>query len=73
MANEVPGVDVPDALLRRMSKAKTREDGRKVGVEIAREMIETLTPHVAGFAISAPFGNVKIALAAFGKLNIDDI
>ena len=73
MANEVPGVVVPDALLRRMSKAKTREDGRKVGIEIAREMIETLTPHVAGFAISAPFGNVKIALAAFGKLNIDDI
>ena len=73
MANEVPGVVVPDALLRRMSKAKTREDGRKVGIEIAREMIETLTPYVAGFAISAPFGNVKIALAAFGKLNIDDI
>ena len=73
MANEVPGVVVPDALLRRMSKAKTREDGRKVGIEIAREMIEALTPHVAGFAISAPFGNVKIALAAFGKLNIDDI
>ncbi|MHC5173828.1 MAG: methylenetetrahydrofolate reductase [Planctomycetota bacterium] len=73
MANEVPGVVVPDALLRRMSKAKTREDGRKIGIEIAHEMIETLTPHVAGFAISAPFGNVKIALAAFGKLNIDDI
>jgi homocysteine S-methyltransferase len=73
MANEVPGVVVPDALLRRMSKAKTREEGRKVGIEIAREMIETLTPHVAGFAISAPFGNVKIALAAFGKMNIDDI
>lgn len=73
MANEVPGVVVPDVLLRRMSKAKTREDGRKVGIEIAREMIKTLTPHVAGFAISAPFGNVKIALAAFGKMNIDDI
>ena len=73
MANEVPGVVVPDALLRRMSKAKTREDGRKVGIEIAHEMIETLTPHVAGFAVSAPFGNVKIALAALGKIDINDV
>ena len=68
MANEVPGVVVPDELLARMSKAKTREDGRKIGIEIAQEMIETLRPHVAGFAVSAPFGNVKIALAALGKL-----
>ncbi len=73
MANEVPGVVVPDVLLERMSQAKTREDGRKIGIEIAREMIETLTPHVAGFAISAPFGNVKIALAALGKLSINEL
>ncbi|MHC4551422.1 MAG: bifunctional homocysteine S-methyltransferase/methylenetetrahydrofolate reductase [Planctomycetota bacterium] len=73
MANEVPGVIVPDALLERMSKAKTREDGRKIGIEIAQEMIETLRPHVAGFAVSAPFGNVKIALAALGKIDISDI
>jgi methionine synthase I (cobalamin-dependent)/5,10-methylenetetrahydrofolate reductase len=73
MANEVPGVVVPDALLRRMSKAKTREDGRKIGIEIANEMIEKLSPHVAGFAVSAPFGNVKIALATLGKITVDDI
>lgn len=73
MANEVPGVVVPDAFLRRMSKAKTREDGRKTGIEIAHEMIEILRPHVAGFAVSAPFGNVKIALATLGKIAIDDI
>lgn len=73
MANEVPGVVVPDALLRRMSKAKTREGGRKIGIEMAREMIEILTPHVAGFAVSAPFGNVKIALAALRKIDVDDI
>ena len=73
MANEVPGVVVPDTLLDRMSKATTREEGRRIGIEIAREMIETLSPHVAGFAVSAPFGNVKIALAALGKIDINDI
>jgi homocysteine S-methyltransferase len=73
MANEVPGVVVPQDLLDRMSKATTKEEGRKIGIESAREMIDSLTPHVAGFAVSAPFGNVKIALAAMGKININDI
>ncbi|MCI0498894.1 MAG: bifunctional homocysteine S-methyltransferase/methylenetetrahydrofolate reductase [Planctomycetales bacterium] len=67
MANEVPGVTVPEELLKRMSKAKTKEDGRKIGIEIAHEMVAALAPHVAGFAVSAPFGNVKIALAALGR------
>lgn len=71
MANEVPGVVVPDTLLERMSKATTREEGRRIGIEMAREMIEALRPHVAGFAVSAPFGNVKIALAAMGKMEIE--
>lgn len=73
MANEVPGVVVPEELLNKMSAAKTREQGRKTGVEIAREMIEQLGDSVAGFAVSAPFGNVKIALAAMGKIDIDEI
>ena len=73
MANEVPGVVVPETLLKRMSKAKTREDGRKIGIEIAQEMIEELSPHVAGFAVSAPFGNIHIALAALGKIAINEL
>ncbi len=67
MANEVPGVVVPPRLLERMARAQTREDGRKIGIEIAHEMIAELAPHVAGFAVSAPFGNVSTALAALGK------
>lgn len=73
MANEVPGVVVPQELLTRMSQATTREEGWRLGIEIAREMIEILKPHVAGFAVSAPFGNVKIALAALGKIEIEMI
>ncbi len=70
MANEVPGVVVPEALLNRMAQAQSAEDARKIGVEIAHEMIETLAPHVAGFAVSAPFGNVRLALAALGRLSL---
>jgi len=73
MANEVPGVVVPKALLDRMSAAKTRDQGRRLGVTIAREMIDQAADRVAGFAVSAPFGNVRIALAALGRIDIDAI
>ena len=73
MANEVPGVVVPEKLMERMSAAKTRDHARRVGVQIAREMIEQLDGHIAGLAVSAPFGNVKIALAALGKIPIEEI
>ena len=71
MANEVPGVVVPNGLLERMSKAKTKEQGRALGIEIAREMIDKISNVVGGFAVSAPFGNVETALAVLGKVDIN--
>ena len=73
MANEVPGVVVPNELLAKMSSAKTKEQGRSLGIEIAREMIEKISDRVAGYAVSAPFGNVKIALAALDRLDISEV
>jgi methionine synthase I (cobalamin-dependent)/5,10-methylenetetrahydrofolate reductase len=62
LANEVPGVEVPDSILERMSHAKTKEDGRKLGIEIAREICSAIDDRVAGFQVSAPFGLVDLAL-----------
>jgi homocysteine S-methyltransferase len=73
MANEVPGVVVPPKLLERMSAAKTQQEGRAIGVEIARELITQIHSSVAGFAVSAPFGNVKMALAVLGKIEINQV
>ncbi|MGE5293235.1 MAG: bifunctional homocysteine S-methyltransferase/methylenetetrahydrofolate reductase [Solirubrobacterales bacterium] len=70
MANEVPGVVVPPRLLDRMSQAKTKEEGRVLGIQIAQELVEEIREHVAGFAVSAPFGNVATALAVLGKAEI---
>jgi homocysteine S-methyltransferase len=70
MANEVPGVVVPPRLLDRMSQAKTKEQGRVLGIQIAQELVEQIREHVAGFAVSAPFGNVATALAVLGKADI---
>jgi methionine synthase I (cobalamin-dependent)/5,10-methylenetetrahydrofolate reductase len=70
MANEVPGVVVPEALLARMSKATTKEHGQALGTEIAQELVARIRDRVAGFAVSAPFGNVGTALAVLGKVDV---
>jgi homocysteine S-methyltransferase len=62
MKNEVPGVEVPDAVLERMSKCKSREDGFKIGCDIAREIRESINNVVSGFQVSAPFGKVELAI-----------
>ena len=36
-------------------------------------MTEKIGDYVAGFAVSAPFGNVKTALAVLGKIDIKEI
>lgn len=66
MKNEVPGVVIPDKVLERMSKAENADDARKVGVEIAHEMLSTLSSSVQGFQVSAPFGRIEMALAVIG-------
>ncbi|MFP4382262.1 MAG: bifunctional homocysteine S-methyltransferase/methylenetetrahydrofolate reductase [Candidatus Sumerlaeia bacterium] len=62
MNNEVPGVEVPEKILERMAKCKTKEDGVKTGIEISREICEEIRDSVAGYQVSAPFGRVEIAL-----------
>ncbi|MEN7974051.1 MAG: bifunctional homocysteine S-methyltransferase/methylenetetrahydrofolate reductase, partial [Verrucomicrobiota bacterium] len=62
LANEVPGVEIPEKILERMSHAKTKEDGRKLGIEIAREIRDAIADRVAGYQVSAPFGIVDLAL-----------
>ena len=62
LKNEVPGVVVPDTIIERMEKAKTKEDGIKYGVEIALDIKEQIKPYVNGYQVSAPFGKVDIGL-----------
>jgi len=64
LANEVPGVSVPDAIVERMRRAQ--ESGADAalaeGVAIACEMVEAVRPFVQGYHISAPSGRVDVAL-----------
>lgn len=62
LKNEVPGVEIPDSIINRMSQAKTKEDGLKIGIEIAHEIKDKIDSCVQGYQISAPFGKVDLAL-----------
>src|SRR6266849_1491729 len=68
LANEVPGVAVPESVLRRMQQASERgkEAALAEGVKIAREMFEQVRGAVQGVQVSAPFGRVDVALEVFG-------
>jgi homocysteine S-methyltransferase len=68
LANEVPGVVIPDAIIARMraASARSRELAVAEGIAIAREMVERLRGVVQGFQVSAPFGRVDLALQVFG-------
>jgi homocysteine S-methyltransferase len=63
MNNEVPGCIVPEDIMDRLRKVEdSKDDSRKVGVEIAYETLNMIKPMIRGVQISAPFGNVKSVL-----------
>ena len=62
MANEVPGVTVPDALVERMRKTGSAEAAAAEGVAIAREIVTAVKGMAAGVQISTPSGRLDAAL-----------
>ncbi len=68
LQNEVPGVDIPPAVLERMARAGTGDEAKREGVAIARETIAAIRSRVQGIQVSAPLGLVSLALAALGDL-----
>jgi methionine synthase I (cobalamin-dependent)/5,10-methylenetetrahydrofolate reductase len=67
LANEVPGVTVPLAVIARMRAANERSKEHAVaeGIAIAREMLDRVRGAVQGAQVSAPFGKVELALEVF--------
>jgi methionine synthase I (cobalamin-dependent)/5,10-methylenetetrahydrofolate reductase len=62
MANEVPGVIVPQKHIDRIGRFTTAEDQASAGMEIARELVSRIRSRVQGLQISAPLGRVEFAL-----------
>jgi homocysteine S-methyltransferase len=68
MANEVPGVHVPNALLDRMRRADGPEAASHEGVAVAREIAAALRGSVQGLQISTQSGDTGAALAILDGL-----
>lgn len=64
LANEVPGVTVPPAIVERMRRAseKSKDHAVAEGITIAREMLDRIRGGVRGVQVSAPFGKAELAL-----------
>jgi len=61
MRNEVPGCVVPDEVMERMKRAKTKEEARQEGIRIAQESLLRVRDQVQGAQVSAPFGRYQTA------------
>jgi homocysteine S-methyltransferase len=75
LANEVPGVSVPDVILQRMRAASAggKEAALAEGVRISREMLEAVAERVQGAQVSAPLGRVPVALDVLASAPIEPV
>jgi homocysteine S-methyltransferase len=68
MANEVPGVIVPEQVVNRMRTAKTGEAAGAEGIAIARETLLAIRGMVQGVHVAAPSGRIDAALAVLNGI-----
>ena len=75
LANEVPGVSVPDAVVDRMRAASAggKEAALAEGVRISREMLAAVADRVQGVQVSAPLGRVPVALDVLEAAPIEPV
>jgi methionine synthase I (cobalamin-dependent)/5,10-methylenetetrahydrofolate reductase len=68
LANEVPGVHVPEEFLRRMRLAAPGDGAVAEGVAIAREMAAAVKDRVQGVQLSNATGRIHVALQVLDAL-----
>ncbi len=68
MANEVPGVRVPDTVMERMRRADGPAAAAAEGIAVAREIAASLRGAVQGVQVSTSSGNIEAALAVIDGL-----
>ena len=60
--NEVPGMQIPEAIRERMRKAGSGDAAREEGIKIAQEALLAARPLCQGVYVMPPFGRVEGAL-----------
>ena len=70
MANEVPGVKVPEWVISEMEKAGgDLSESVKRGKEIAIRTMSELSDACEGFCVSAPLGKIEVALEVMSTVS----
>jgi homocysteine S-methyltransferase len=69
MANEVPGMRVPEPLMERLRRADGHDAATAEGIVIAREIVAALRNGVQGIQVSTASGNIDAALAVIDGLH----
>jgi homocysteine S-methyltransferase len=72
MANEVPGVKVPDAIMQRMRATASDAAAAEEGVALAQELGVALSRLVQGLHISAPSGRLDSALQTLAGIRAQE-
>jgi homocysteine S-methyltransferase len=68
LANEEPGVSVPEPLVQRMADAERCGRVAEEALAIARELVLAIRPLVAGIVVAGAGGNVRTALDVLSAL-----
>ncbi|MDP2306729.1 MAG: bifunctional homocysteine S-methyltransferase/methylenetetrahydrofolate reductase [Pseudomonadota bacterium] len=63
--NEVPGMQVPESIRKRLAAAGDKDAQRAVGIEVAREALREMMnhPRISGTYVYPPFGSYKAVLS----------
>ncbi|MAE69108.1 MAG: bifunctional homocysteine S-methyltransferase/methylenetetrahydrofolate reductase [Gemmatimonadetes bacterium] len=60
--NEVPGMQIPEAILSRMEKVGRGRAARAEGIAVAQEALDAVKERVVGAYVMPPFGNYRAAV-----------
>ncbi|NLF40566.1 bifunctional homocysteine S-methyltransferase/methylenetetrahydrofolate reductase [bacterium] len=68
--NEVPGMQIPEEILKRMRAAESKEEQQREGIRIAQEMLREVVknPRVKGIYLFPPFGRYESVLEVLEAL-----
>ncbi|HXE71835.1 MAG TPA: methylenetetrahydrofolate reductase, partial [Candidatus Nitrosotenuis sp.] len=63
-AGKIPGIIVPPEILARFEHVESPQDGRRLGLDMAIELIQQLRPQIRGIYIIPPFGPDRYGMVA---------
>ncbi len=70
--NNMPGMQIPAAILQRMQVAGNGADGQQEGIKIAQETIKALRNRIQGLYIMPPLGRLHVAIELIRGLKLGE-